>query len=114
VWEASALNQVGLLLQTPQLALHDEKTHEGLPCMIVQIRNFACGSVAVAVELTHPLADAQLLLRFTKYWALVNRAMVTDLEVPLPVVNPVFDPQTLDRAALGNIDAHTADSVIMA
>ncbi|KAG5639082.1 hypothetical protein H0H81_007026 [Sphagnurus paluster] len=96
---------------TPPLALNNGGDYVGLPGMVVQITTLADRNIAVAVKLSHILADAQSLLQFTHDWASVNRAM--SVGAPLPVLSPVFDPPALDRAAAGNIDAPNPDSAIL-
>ncbi|TFY69910.1 hypothetical protein EVJ58_g141 [Rhodofomes roseus] len=105
-WDATQLPSGELLPSTP-LPLHDLEEHVGLPGLMIQVTKFACGGVAVAVKFAHPLADAQTVARFTHDWAATNRAMV--LGAPLPVLQPVFEPQNLDRMAAGDIDAAHVD-----
>ncbi|EJD38251.1 hypothetical protein AURDEDRAFT_154155 [Auricularia subglabra TFB-10046 SS5] len=106
-WDASAVPTLALLPDEPPVALHDRTTYAGLPCAVVQLTTFACGALAVAVKMAHPVADAQALITFARDWAAVNRAMVAG--APAPVLEPVFDPQRLDAAAAGDIDADAPD-----
>lgn len=39
------------------------------PAMMVQVTIFACSGTAIAVGLSHPLADAQSLAYFIQHWA---------------------------------------------
>ncbi|KIK68858.1 hypothetical protein GYMLUDRAFT_67568 [Collybiopsis luxurians FD-317 M1] len=105
-WDASPLAALGTLSATSKLALHDRKSSKGLPCMTVQITNFACGGVAIAVKFAHPLADAQTLLTFVHDWAKIHRG----LSVPARE----FAPQLLDTTAEGDIDAPSPNHEILA
>ncbi|KZV93946.1 hypothetical protein EXIGLDRAFT_716574 [Exidia glandulosa HHB12029] len=97
-WDASCVPKLGLLPDEPKFALHDLKTFEGLPCTVVQITTFKCGSVGVAVKIAHPIADAQALVTFVRDWAATSRALAQGHA--LPVLNPMFDPSRLDAAAV--------------
>lgn len=110
-WDATCLPSSELLPSTP-LPLHDLEEHIGLPGLMVQVTAFACGGTSVTVKFAHPLADAQTLARFVHDWAAVHRAMIHSL--PPPTLNPVFDPQHIDRAAAGNINAPQADPELLA
>lgn len=114
-WDAAGVKRIGLLPDSPRLALYDKATYAGLPCMIIQITYFSCGGVAVTIALAHPLADAQALLKFAQDWAAHNRTNapgpvdgISTLQLP-----PVFDPQQLDRTAAGDIDAILPDPDIL-
>ncbi|KZT74008.1 transferase family protein [Daedalea quercina L-15889] len=109
-WDATQLSSGAFLPPNP-LPLHDLEEHTGLPGLMIQATTFACGGIAIAVKFAHPLADAQTLARFMHDWAATNRAMVHALE--LPVLQPVFEPQRLDRAAAGDIDVAHADSGLL-
>ncbi|PSR81097.1 hypothetical protein PHLCEN_2v6538 [Hermanssonia centrifuga] len=98
---ATSFPTTELLPSTP-LALNNLKDYLGLPSMIVQITDFACGSVGVAVKLAHPLADAQALAHFVHDWAKLSRACMSDPISPPPLpVNPVFEPSKLETAIGG-------------
>ncbi|EJD34174.1 hypothetical protein AURDEDRAFT_131303 [Auricularia subglabra TFB-10046 SS5] len=49
----------------------------------------------------------QALVTFARDWAAVNLAMLAG--APAPILEPVFDPQQLDAAAAGDIDADAPD-----
>ncbi|RDB23689.1 Hydroxycinnamoyltransferase 2 [Hypsizygus marmoreus] len=100
-----------LLDPTTPLALHNLVDFAGLPCMIVQVTTFADHGVAIAVKFTHPVADAHTMLQFTLDWASVNKAMLGG--TAMPVLAPVFDPQLVDRAAAGDIDAAQPDPALL-
>lgn len=109
-WDASQVPSVELLPSTP-LALDDFLGEPGSPDMIVQVTTFECGGISVAVKMAHPLADAQALAHFMHDGAAVSRATLN--ETPMPLLSPVFDPQLLDRAAAGDIDAVRPDSTVV-
>ncbi|CCM03694.1 uncharacterized protein FIBRA_05839 [Fibroporia radiculosa] len=109
-WNAGA-TPITTLLPDTDLPLHDLTNFRGLPGLMVQATSFACGAVAIAVKMAHALADAHTLARFTSDWAAVNRAMVAG--APVPILSPVFDPSLLDRAAAGDIDAASPDTVLV-
>ncbi|EPT06241.1 hypothetical protein FOMPIDRAFT_124861 [Fomitopsis schrenkii] len=110
-WDATCLPSSELLPSAP-LPLHDLEEHIGLPGLMVQVTTFACGGTAISVKFAHPLADAQTLAHFVHDWATMHRAMVHSLSLPTP--NPVFDPQRIDRAAAGDIDAPEVDPELLA
>ncbi|CAF0884719.1 unnamed protein product [Adineta steineri] len=107
LWNPEETSLAELVPTASSLALHDLVHFEGLPAMMVQLTNFACGGLAIAIKLAHPLADAQSLMGFAHNWAAINRALITN--EPLPSLCPIFEPEQLDRAALGNIDAPNPD-----
>jgi hypothetical protein len=90
------------------LSISEEK---GAPNVIIQSTTFACGSIAIAIEITHCFADAVSLSQFAKDWSLMSRAMLRN--APLPTLSPVFDPQRLDSFAAGDIDASSPDPSII-
>jgi hypothetical protein len=92
------------------LSLNNDRTPLDAPNVVVQITTFACGSTAIAIAITHSLADAQTLSQFAKDYASVSRAMFNS--EPLPELSPIFDPQRLDAFAAGDIDAETPDSAL--
>jgi hypothetical protein len=111
-WDAGCIGALGLVPTEPKLALHDLQTCAGLPCVIVQVTTFTCGGIGVTIQFAHPVADAQALVQFARDWARTNRAM--SLGAALPVLEPVFDPQRLDAAAAGNVDADSPDMELVA
>lgn len=78
--------------------------------MSVQQTTFTCGSTAIAIQITHCLADAQSLATFANDWATTSRALLAGL--PTPELSPVFDPQLLDSFAAGDIDSSSPDPKI--
>ncbi|KZT11632.1 uncharacterized protein LAESUDRAFT_741058 [Laetiporus sulphureus 93-53] len=89
------------LFPPTNLPLHDLREYEGLPNMIVQITEFACGGRILSPTLLHFVHD----------WARTSSAMQRDAD--LPVLSPVFDLQRLDRAAAGDIDTAHSDPVLV-
>ncbi|KAI9738314.1 MAG: hypothetical protein M1834_008812 [Cirrosporium novae-zelandiae] len=100
-WDATQVPS-GIFLPTTPLA--PSKNEDSiLPCMAIQVTTFECGSLAVAVKLSHSLGDAITLSHFVKDWANISQAIFH--KTPLPSPSPVFNPQLLDNAAAGDIDA---------
>ncbi|KAL8279035.1 hypothetical protein RQP46_008493 [Phenoliferia psychrophenolica] len=110
-WDAGNVQHLGLLPTVPVTALADQKTSEGLPCVIVQVTSFACGGVAVAVKMSHSIADAQTLLRLMDDWGHTNIALSSQL--PLPILTPLFDPSQVDVSAAGDVDAEQPSADIL-
>ncbi|ESK90463.1 transferase family protein [Moniliophthora roreri MCA 2997] len=111
IWDPTPINKIGLLPQTPNLALHDRVSYVDLPSTIMQITSFECGAIAIAVKMAHVLADAQTLLTFMHDWATVHRGIANGEEV---VLTRPFEPQRLDAAAAGDIEGLGPDKDIMA
>jgi Transferase family len=107
-WDASQLPTAELLPKT-NLSISENKD---APNVIIQFTTFACGSTAIAIEITHCFADAVSLSQFAKDWSLMSRSMLQ--KTPLPILKPVFDPQRLDSFAAGNIDGPLPDPSIIA
>lgn len=123
IWDPTVLDSIGLLPDTPALALEDMETSKGLPSVIIQLTSFRCEGVAISLKIRHPLADAQSLLRFMMDWARTNAHLShllssgsarVDVEaVNLPRLAPLFNPEALDGAAAGNIDLeYPVDKII--
>ncbi|PYI07498.1 transferase family protein [Aspergillus sclerotiicarbonarius CBS 121057] len=81
------------------------------PIMAIQVTELACGGFALAVKIAHTLADASAMIYFVKNWASVNRSLL--LGVATPALNPVFEPERLDNAAAGDINAALPDESIL-
>lgn len=107
-WDISQLPSDKLFPPT-ELAISDDSS-KLLPNVIIQATTFACGSAAIALEFTHCLADAHAMSIFVKDWAATNQALLKD--EPLPKLSPVFNPQLLDSAAAGDIDAENPDPAL--
>jgi len=106
-WNASELPASELLPET-QLSISEEKD---APNVIIQFTTFACGSSAIAIEITHCFADAVSLSQFAKDWSFMSRSMLQN--TTLPTLAPIFDPQRLDSFAAGHIDASSPDSSVI-
>ncbi|KAL8902630.1 MAG: hypothetical protein Q9207_004530 [Kuettlingeria erythrocarpa] len=111
VWNASDVPFALFSGQDIKIALHDGLETGGLPAAIVKLTTFACGGIAIAARLQHVLGDAQAFLQFVRDWAGVHRAMSRGL--PLPILNPIFDPRILDERAAGNINGVEPDPNIL-
>ncbi|KAJ7635195.1 transferase family-domain-containing protein [Roridomyces roridus] len=110
--DVSSLEALELLPKTPTLASNSKDADfTGLPCLVVQVTTFHRGGTAVALKVSHPLADAQTLLTFVNDWAAVSRALLHNL--PLPAMTPVFSPSAFDQAASGDIDASSPDPQLL-
>jgi hypothetical protein len=99
------------LVPATALSSHD-LTNPQAPSLIVQLTTFGCGGHAIALKMSHPLADAHCLSYFARDWAAVTRALIAN--EPTPALTPLFDPQRLDKAAAGDIDAASPDPAILA
>jgi hypothetical protein len=108
-WDVSQLPSDELLPPT-SLALSSDSTPADAPNVIIQITTFACGSTSIAVEFTHSLADAHAMSVYVKDWASTSQAILAGEQ--LPILSPVFNPQLLDSAAAGDIDADASDSAL--
>lgn len=88
------------LVNTAKLPFHDLSESYGLPCMNIQLTAFACGGYSVAVQLSHPLADAQALGIFMRHWASESQRLFCNDQHVSPLPPPVFDPDLLQAHAL--------------
>jgi hypothetical protein len=107
-WDPSTLPSSELLPKM-ELAISDDKD---APNVIIQFTTFSCGSTAVAIAITHCLADAVAMSQFAKDWSTMSRAMVHG--ETLPILTPVFNPQLLDSFAAGDLDISEPDIQIQA
>jgi Transferase family len=105
-WDASQLPAAQLLPKT-ELSISENKD---APNVIIQFTTFACGSAAIAIEITHCFADAVSLSQFAKDWSHISRCMLRNETIP--VLTPIFDSQRLDSFAAGDIDASSPDPSI--
>lgn len=108
-WDATHVDYEEFLDMETEFALHDSKEYEGLPSMKVQITTFKDDGMAIAIGLVHSLADAAAVLTFMKDWAATNLAS----SIPVPKLQPLFNPSLIDAAAAGNIDAKDPDQSIL-
>ncbi|TVY14557.1 Hydroxycinnamoyltransferase 2 [Lachnellula arida] len=109
-WDGFELPTDGLYPSVP-LSLNNDRTPPDAPNVVVQLTTFACGGTAVAIAITHSLADAQTLSQFSKDFSTVSRAILNS--EPLPTLSPIFDPKRLDAFAAGDIDAETPDAALL-
>ncbi|KAJ7181639.1 transferase family-domain-containing protein [Mycena crocata] len=109
--DVSSLDALQMLPQSPALASHSGEDFIGLPCLVVQVTSFHCGGVVIALQASHPLADAQTLMTFVNDWSAVSRALIQDL--PVSITPPIFSPAALDQTAEGDIDAASPDPEIL-
>ncbi|KAJ8516369.1 hypothetical protein ONZ45_g6325 [Pleurotus djamor] len=110
-WRSSPVSPTPLAI----LSGPGSTTSSPVPSMSIQVTSFACGSVAIGVKMSHPLADARSLMLFMRHWACLYRCYVSGvLEDDVSFVRPFFEPSLLDAAASGNIDSPVVDeSLIM-
>ncbi|KAL2207003.1 hypothetical protein CC79DRAFT_910668 [Sarocladium strictum] len=108
IWHGTEFPQSDLMASTTRLALSDMKNFEGLPGMLVQVTILEDGAFAVAIKMSHLLADASTLVLFVRHWAEANQTLQQGS--PTNAVDlPVFDPQILDARASGDIESANAD-----
>ena len=105
-WDHTNIN-LDRLLPSTQLALRHLQTKPNAPALAIQLTTFACHSVAVAIVLSHPLGDATTLAQFVRDLTFISQSLLS--RKPSSIVPPTFDPQQLDRAAAGEIDAFKPD-----
>ncbi|RGP70841.1 hydroxycinnamoyl-coenzyme a shikimate quinate hydroxycinnamoyltransferase [Fusarium longipes] len=75
------------------------------PLLAVQVTQLACGGFVLALNGSHPLADATTLISLAKGWASVSQSILLGKPTSLPKF--VFDPSLLDNYADGDINADT-------
>ncbi|KAM0361228.1 hypothetical protein ACHAO7_007469 [Fusarium culmorum] len=80
------------------------------PLLAVQITELSCGAFVLALNGSHPLADAMTLITLLKDWASVSQS---DLRGESNIhLAPVFDPTLVDKLAAGDINAQHADKTL--
>ncbi|KAJ5666879.1 transferase family protein [Penicillium macrosclerotiorum] len=84
-----------------------------LPVMAIQVTVLGCGGFALAVKVSHPLADIHALIAFVKDWARISRWMLSGQDGPRPLLDPIFDPSQLDGMAIGDINASRPDPQVL-
>lgn len=84
---------------------------EDTPSVRVRITGFSCQSVAIAIKISHPLADAEAMLAFMKIWGLQHTKLLGK-DIPT-IVEPIFDPTLLDSQADGNVDGPSPDPALI-
>ncbi|KAJ9555424.1 hypothetical protein OSB04_010038 [Centaurea solstitialis] len=70
---------------------HDLQSDDGVIPLVVQASHFECGGVAVAISLSHKLADGSSLLHFFNDWAKMTRFCSSKQKQPFPI-DPRFIP----------------------
>ena len=100
-WDATRIPTDDFVSRTP-FALEDGSTYLGLPAIALQITTFACGGLAIAIKMSHALADAQSMVGFVRNWAAVNVALSE--KQPPPFIDNTFDPSLLERATAGDLN----------
>ena len=83
------------------------------PVMAIQLTMLACGNFALSAKVSHALGDIQSLVSFVKDWSTISRWVLSGLDLPQPVLNPVFEPELLDSKAAGDISGDQPDPEIL-
>ncbi|KAJ5133368.1 uncharacterized protein N7443_005001 [Penicillium atrosanguineum] len=83
------------------------------PVLAIQLTELACGNFALSAKLSHVLGDIQSLVLFAKDWSAISRWILAGLDLPQPVLNPVFQPELLDSKAAGDISGNQPDPQIL-
>ncbi|TFK51349.1 hypothetical protein OE88DRAFT_1659297, partial [Heliocybe sulcata] len=103
VWDAS---------QLPTSAfIPDEPLPPGIngPSAYIQVTQFP-DALAIGVKLAHGLSDAHTLVRFMHIWSFVHLHPSSALPDSLA---PIFNPELLDKGALGDIDREYPDDGLL-
>lgn len=83
------------------------------PVMAIQLTMLACGNFALSAKVSHALGDIQSLVSFVKDWSTMSRWVLSGLDLPQPMLNPVFEPELLDSKAAGDISGDQPDPEIL-
>ena len=111
IWACNSLIREDTLLpRAPLAGLGSSPSHKD-PSVGVQITFFSCGGVSIAVQISHPLADATALSRFMQDWSCTHSALQSSS--PIPHLSPVFKPWELDQHAAGNVDDTVPDPKVL-
>ena len=113
-WHCQALVSADLCKSTPLLVQEGYSCTDssGPPSMMVQLTTFGCGGRALAVRIAHALADVPSIASFVQYWSKEHQALISGR----PYVadrRPLFDPQLLDKAATGDINATHPETALL-
>ncbi|CAG7930785.1 unnamed protein product [Penicillium olsonii] len=100
-----------LFVSREPLALSNLHDYAGLPGMRVQI-TLLNGGYAVGVKMAHCLADAQTLMTFMHLWSANSQESFGHEQDSSKVEIPIFDPQSLDSCAGGDIDSPSCDQAL--
>ncbi|KAF5675842.1 hydroxycinnamoyl-CoA shikimate quinate hydroxycinnamoyltransferase [Fusarium heterosporum] len=92
---------------------HSTKNDDGKlhPLLAIQVTMLACGGFVLAMNASHPLADATTSIALLKDWASVSRSVLEGR--PLPTLSPTFDHALIDNHASGDISANEPDEAIL-
>ncbi|KAJ5924066.1 transferase family protein [Penicillium verhagenii] len=80
-----------------------------LPLLAVQITQLACGGFSLSAKMAHPVADISSLVHFIKDWASIGRWILSGSAPPVPLLEPVLEPDLLDSMAAADINAEAPD-----
>ena len=121
IWDLSGMLSHKFIPSSPVLALKTEEINAIAPAVMVQITDFLCGGLCVGVMIAHPLADAHTMGIFMHRWQyehtqlLAAKGSITVKAEPTAIPPlPLIDPQMVDKAAAGDIEAAEADPAICA
>ena len=109
-WDATQIPTDDFVSNT-KFAMEDGSTYRGLPGIALQLTTFACGGLAIAIKMSHSLADAQSMIGFVRNWAAVNSAL-SDKQ-PLPFIDNVFNPSLLEKATAGDLNDTKPDPALV-
>lgn len=109
-WDATRIPTDDFVSKT-KFAMEDGSTYRGLPGIALQLTTFACGGLAIAIKISHSLADAQSMIGFVRNWAAVNSALSKKLS--LPFIENVFNPSLLEEATAGDLNCTKPDPALV-
>lgn len=109
-WDATGIPTDDFVSKT-KFAMEDGATYWGLPGVALQLTTFACGGLAVAIKMSHALADAQSMIGFVRNWAAVNSALSRN-QIP-PFIDNVFNPSLLEKATAGDLSDTKPDPALV-
>lgn len=109
-WDATGIPTDDFVSKT-KFAMEDGSTYSGLPGIALQLTTLACGGLAVAIKMSHSLADAQSMIGFVRNWAAVNSALSKNQILPL--IDNVFNPSLLERATAGDLSDTKPDAALV-
>ncbi|KAG8673146.1 hypothetical protein FPOAC2_06575 [Fusarium poae] len=81
------------------------------PLLAVQITETTCGGFVLALNGSHPLADATTFMSLLKDWASVSQSLLSE-ESPIRLA-PIFDPAVVDKLAAGDINVEYPDESLV-
>lgn len=86
-------------------------SHEGLPCMSVQLTKFACGGLGISARWPHTICDCTTIMGFMRNFATVHRALLAGQDPATAITQdtaPRFEPQLVDQCAAANVELSAA------